>query len=62
MLRQAMPARLVIVGDGAERAALEYQATKLGVAAHVLFAGHTTEAHRWMAAPTHEKSWTPRWT
>ena len=46
MLRQAMPARLVIVGDGAERAALDHQAAKLGVAAHVLFAGHSTEAHR----------------
>ncbi len=42
-VRQAMPARLVIVGDGAERGALQALAEGLGVAADVRFAGHLQE-------------------
>jgi glycosyltransferase involved in cell wall biosynthesis len=34
-------ARLVIVGDGAERPRLQRQAAELGIAEHVEFAGHT---------------------
>jgi glycosyltransferase involved in cell wall biosynthesis len=49
LLRRTVPARLVIVGDGAERAALARQAAALQVSPHVLFAGHSTEAPRWMA-------------
>ena len=40
LVRQAMPARLVIVGDGAERPRLEALAGELGIAADVRFAGH----------------------
>ncbi len=42
-LRQATPARLVIVGDGPERAALEMMAATLGVGDHVRFTGHLPE-------------------
>jgi len=34
------PARLVIVGDGPERAALQAEAQSLGIAGHVRFTGH----------------------
>ena len=46
MVRQLMPARLVIVGDGAERARLEALAVELGIAADVRFAGHTPRPER----------------
>ena len=36
-------ARLVIVGDGPERPALERLATELGIAAEIIFAGHTPD-------------------
>jgi glycosyltransferase involved in cell wall biosynthesis len=49
-LRETMPARLVIVGDGGERAGLEQWARQLGVAPHTLFAGHSTAPERWMAS------------
>ena len=39
-VRQTHPSRLVIVGDGPERAALEHLATELGLAADVIFTGH----------------------
>jgi glycosyltransferase involved in cell wall biosynthesis len=42
-VRQAMPARLVIVGDGPERASLEMMAAALGVAEDVGFTGHLPE-------------------
>ena len=40
MIDPGLRARLVIVGDGPERAALEGVARELGVAARVVFAGH----------------------
>nr|WP_294507702.1 glycosyltransferase [uncultured Rhodopila sp.] len=40
-VRQQMPARLVIVGDGPERAGLEALGAELGIAGDVRFAGHT---------------------
>ena len=43
-------ARLVIVGDGPERGALEALADTLGVAADTHFAGHTTSPQNWYAA------------
>jgi glycosyltransferase involved in cell wall biosynthesis len=49
-LRRDRPARLVIVGDGPERAALEHTAFALGVAQDVVFAGHTTMPERYLAA------------
>lgn len=42
-VRQAMPARLVIVGDGAERVGLEALAAALGIATDVRFTGHLPE-------------------
>ena len=42
-VRQAMPARLVIVGEGPERAGLEMMAATLGVAKDVRFTGHLQE-------------------
>ena len=48
-LRAKRPARLVIVGDGAERAGLEALAGSLGIAADTHFAGHSTQSERWLA-------------
>ncbi len=48
--RLTAPARLVVVGDGADRLALESLAAKLGVADTVLFTGHSAEPERWMAS------------
>jgi len=42
-VRQAMPARLVIVGDGPERKSLEAMAATLGIADDVRFTGHLPE-------------------
>ncbi len=50
LVRAQMPARLVIVGDGPERAALEVLAASLGLRASVLFAGHSQAPQRWLAA------------
>ena len=49
-LRAGRPARLLIVGDGPERAGLEARAAALGIGPHTHFAGHTTQAERWLAA------------
>jgi glycosyltransferase involved in cell wall biosynthesis len=49
-LRAHKAARLVIVGDGPERAGLEALANSLGIADAVLFTGHRTDAERWLAA------------
>jgi glycosyltransferase involved in cell wall biosynthesis len=49
-LRATRPARLVIVGDGPDRAALEGRAATLGIARDTLFAGHSTQSERWLAA------------
>ena len=49
-LRAERPARLLIVGDGPERPRLEAHAAALGIAAATVFAGHTTQAERWLAA------------
>lgn len=38
-VRRELPARLVLIGDGPERAAAAARAAELGVAAHVAFAG-----------------------
>ena len=43
------PLRLVIVGDGGERAGLEALAGALGIAGQVHFAGHSTQAQNWLA-------------
>jgi glycosyltransferase involved in cell wall biosynthesis len=49
-LRASRPARLVVVGDGPERPALEQLAASLGIAGDTLFAGHSTHAERWLAS------------
>jgi glycosyltransferase involved in cell wall biosynthesis len=41
---EAIPAHLVIAGDGPERPALEHLANTLGLAERVTFAGHRTDA------------------
>jgi glycosyltransferase involved in cell wall biosynthesis len=50
ILRAAQPARLVIVGDGPELAALRGLANSLHIADDVFFAGHSTCAESWLAA------------
>ena len=49
-VRDIRPARLVIVGDGPERAGLETLAATLGIAADTHFAGHSTQSERWLAS------------
>jgi len=44
------PVRLVIVGDGPQRDALERQARSLNLAKHVAFAGHRTDVENWLHA------------
>ena len=44
------PARLVIVGDGPERAGLERLAADLGIRHATVFAGHSTQPERWLAS------------
>ncbi len=46
LVLQDVPARLVIVGDGQERASLEATAQRLGVTGQVHFTGHMTETQR----------------
>ncbi len=48
-VRAARPARLVIVGDGPERAGLEILAATLGITQDTHFAGHSTVSERWLA-------------
>ncbi len=48
-LRARHPARLVVVGDGPERAGLEALAAALGITADTHFAGHSTMSERWLA-------------
>jgi glycosyltransferase involved in cell wall biosynthesis len=43
-------ARLVIVGDGPQRAALEAQVAQVGLRERVVFAGQRTDVARWLAA------------
>lgn len=49
VIRAERPVRLVIVGDGPERAGLERLAGDLGVAGDVVFAGYSTQAESWLA-------------
>ena len=46
LVTEKMPARLVIVGDGPERGALEVLAGSLGLGARVQFTGHVPEPQR----------------
>lgn len=43
------PARLVVVGDGAEMPKLQEQASALGVADRVVFAGHSSQPEKFLA-------------
>lgn len=45
-IREQVPARLVMLGDGPEREKAEQQARDLGILEHVLFLGKTTEVAR----------------
>lgn len=45
-LPTAVPTRLLIVGDGSERAGLEAEAAALGIADRVIFAGYVAEVER----------------
>src|SRR6185437_14374501 len=50
LVRERMPCRLLIAGDGEERASLEKQAEFLGLREQVLFTGHVQETERIYAA------------
>jgi L-malate glycosyltransferase len=43
------PVRLVVIGDGDERATLEAQAGHLGIPDRIHFLGHREDARRWLA-------------
>jgi len=49
IVRARRPARLIIVGEGAERPGLEQRAAALGVAADVTFAGHSAAPEKFYA-------------
>jgi glycosyltransferase involved in cell wall biosynthesis len=49
LLRQRHECRLILVGDGPERAALETRAAVLGIADSVMFAGFVANPAAWMA-------------
>lgn len=48
-VRATRPVRLVVVGDGPQRPALEAEARALGLDGTVLFAGHSSQPERWLA-------------
>lgn len=48
-LRQKLPARLVIIGEGAERSALEQLACELGIAADLALPGFVANPYQYMA-------------
>ncbi|MEM7226379.1 MAG: glycosyltransferase family 4 protein [Pseudomonadota bacterium] len=50
LLRDSLPARLVIVGDGPERGPLEAHAQSLGIGAATHFAGHVEQVERVLGA------------
>jgi glycosyltransferase involved in cell wall biosynthesis len=50
LLTAKRPARLVIVGDGPERATLENLAKNLAIAERVTFSGHSGAPETWLAA------------
>jgi len=50
LVRRRVAARLIIVGDGPERAALEARAASLGIGDAVHFAGHSAGAAHWLAS------------
>ena len=50
VVRAQRPARLLVVGDGPERAGLEALAGALGIAGDTLFAGYSEESERWYAS------------
>ncbi len=49
-LRLRRTARLLIVGDGPERAGLERLAGTLGIASDTVFAGYSDQSERWYAS------------
>ncbi len=49
-LRSQIPARLVIVGDGPERPALESLSAELNLTQYCHFAGHSSAPESWLAA------------
>jgi len=49
-VREAMPSRLLIAGDGLERARLERHALTCGIAQDVAFVGHVKDTERVYAA------------
>jgi glycosyltransferase involved in cell wall biosynthesis len=48
-LAPSLPLRLVLVGDGPERAQLEHEALALKIAERVCFTGHRPDPERWLA-------------
>ncbi len=50
LIKSDEPIRLLIVGEGEERARLEVQATNLEIDDKVIFAGFQTDAHTWLPA------------
>ncbi len=48
-LRRSTPALLLVIGDGAERSALERAAAAAGAQETVRFLGHREDARRWLA-------------
>ncbi|MGH7858363.1 MAG: glycosyltransferase family 4 protein [Candidatus Binatia bacterium] len=50
VVRQRPSARLLVLGDGPERASLERQALELGLSGSVHFLGYQKEVHRYLAA------------
>ena len=49
-VRSEIPARLVLIGDGPDRAMVETRAREYGLSEHVVFAGEQQDPVRWLSS------------
>ena len=49
LVRRQLPARLLLIGDGPDRADIERRAAEDGLSDHIVFAGETHDPMRWLS-------------